>query len=73
MLQLSKLSPSVQGSMVAPLVPWDKFSPECFLMTVKGAPEVLLPFCSYVLSPNGGAPIRISDEGKERIAAVQDR
>ncbi|KAF9481785.1 sodium-potassium ATPase [Pholiota conissans] len=73
MLQLSKLSPTIQGSMVAPLASWDNFTPGCFLMTVKGAPEVLLPYCSFALNPNGGAPIHLSDEAKERIAAVQDR
>jgi len=74
MMQLSRLSPSVPltGPLVAPLAPWDNFVHGSFLLTVKGAPEVLLPHCSHVLNPLGGAPLPLSAHEKDRISAVQE-
>ena len=75
MLQLSRLSPStpLEGPLVAPLAPWDNFTRGSFLLTVKGAPEVLLPYCSHVLNPLGGPPVTLSAREKDRISAVQER
>lgn len=72
MLKLSKLtSPSEQ--LVAPLAPWDQSSSESLLLTSKGAPEILLPRCSFVLNPAGGPPIPLSAQVLERITAVQEQ
>lgn len=75
MLQLSKLATStpLNGPLVSPLASWDSFTRECFLLTVKGAPEVLLPYCSHVLNPRGGPPIALTVREKDRISAVQEK
>jgi len=74
MLQLSSLSDNSQpATQVAPLAPWDEFSPDDFLLTVKGAPEVILPRCTHVLDPMGGSPISITAPIRERIAVVQEQ
>lgn len=75
MLILSKLAPSVSldDGLVAPLAPWDEFTPTSFLLTSKGAPEILLPRCSFVLDPEGGAPIPINTSICEKICAIQER
>ena len=74
MLQLSKLASfsASDGHLVAPLQPWDKVDRNCFLLTLKGAPEVLLPCCSYILNPEGGQPISLTNRELERISAVQE-
>ena len=73
MLQLSELSSAnVDGPVVAPLAPWDNYSRGSFLLSVKGAPEVLMPRCSYVLDPSGGPPISISPSIREIITNVQE-
>lgn len=75
MLQLSELSPSVSldGPPVPPLAPWDHYTRGSFLLTVKGAPEVLLPRCSHVLGPAGSMPIPVSPAIHERIRDIQER
>jgi len=74
MLQLSALSDKAQSAaQAAPLAPWDEFSAGDYLLTVKGAPEVLLPRCTHVLDPMGGSPISLTPPIRERIAAVQER
>ncbi|PPQ70421.1 hypothetical protein CVT24_013171 [Panaeolus cyanescens] len=76
MLQLSRLAPTVKldpNSPVAPLATWDNFTSGCFLLTVKGAPEVLLSRCSYVINPAGGPPLPLSQNVKDRIIDVQER
>ena len=74
MLQLSELSPGVNldGPVIAPLAPWDNYTPGSFLLTVKGAPEVLMPRCAYVLDPSGGPPIAISGSIRESITNIQE-
>ena len=59
MLQLWVLSPAVplDGPVIAPLAPWDDYTHSSFLLSVKGAPEVLMPRCSHVLDLSGGPPI----------------
>lgn len=76
MLQLSKLAPGtpLEGdALVAPLASWDNFTADSFLLTVKGAPEILLPHCSHTLDPKGGPPILLTGWEKDRIAAVQEK
>ncbi|OBZ79410.1 Sodium/potassium-transporting ATPase subunit alpha-A [Grifola frondosa] len=74
MLKLSKISPSAsQDSLVAPIAHWDHFSNSDFLLTVKGAPEVLLPHCGFVVDPAGGAPVPLSPSVLARIATVQEK
>jgi len=74
MLQLSKLSgtASLNGPLIAPLASWDNFKPASFLLTLKGAPEILLPHCSYVLDPQGGPPIPLTRYEIDRVSAVQE-
>ena len=76
MLQLSELSPAIHPdelpSVIAPLAPWDNYTRGSFLLSVKGAPEVLMPRCSHVLDPSGGPPIPISASIRESITNVQE-
>ena len=74
MLQLSELSSEIplDGPLVAPLAPWDNYTRGCLLLSVKGAPEVLMPRCSHVLDPSGGPPIPISTTVRESIINVQE-
>ena len=74
MLQLSELSPgvSLHGPVISPLAPWDNYTRGSFLLSVKGAPEVLMPRCSHVLDPSGGPPIPISSSIRESITNVQE-
>ncbi|KAF8811093.1 sodium-potassium ATPase [Phlegmacium glaucopus] len=75
MLQLSELSSAIplDGTLVPPLALWDNYTRGSFLLSVKGAPEVLMPRCSHVLDPSGGPPIPISTAIRERITDVQER
>jgi sodium/potassium-transporting ATPase subunit alpha len=75
MLQLSKLAslPSSEEGLVTPLAEWDHFKSSSLLLTLKGAPEILLPYCSYSLDPRGGPPIPLSAPEKARIAAIQEK
>ena len=73
MLQLSQLAPTyIDGPVVAPLAAWDNYARGSFLLSVKGAPEVLMPRCSFVLDPSGGPPIAISASIRESITNVQE-
>ena len=74
MLQLSELSSEIplDGPLVAPLAPWDNYTRGCLLLSVKGAPEVLMPRCSHILDPSGGPPIPISTTVRESIINVQE-
>ncbi|KAL6302232.1 sodium-potassium ATPase [Sparassis latifolia] len=72
MLKLSKLAPSAPNN-VAPIAPWDSFTSADYLLTIKGAPEILLPRCKFVLDPTGGEPIALSEPILERITAVQEK
>ncbi|KAF8987235.1 sodium-potassium ATPase [Cyathus striatus] len=71
MLKLSMLSPDTPLN-TAPLASWDKFSKNDFLLTVKGAPEVLMHRCTFAINPSGGPPIPMTTEIQERISAVQE-
>ncbi|TFY54358.1 hypothetical protein EVG20_g9732, partial [Dentipellis fragilis] len=77
MLMLSELSASRKRSRsddpIAPLASWDDFGTDDFLLTVKGAPEILFPRCSYVLDPSGGPSIPLSVAIRDRIIAVQEK
>lgn len=74
MLKLSRLAePTPANVNVAPIASWDHFHPMDYLLTVKGAPEVLLPRCGYVINPSGGPPIPIDQSVLGRISAVQER
>jgi sodium/potassium-transporting ATPase subunit alpha len=74
MLKLSKISPdySTKVFQPAPIASWDDFSPSDYLLTVKGAPEVLFPRCSYVVAPGGGPPIPLTPPVLARIVAIQE-
>jgi sodium/potassium-transporting ATPase subunit alpha len=73
MLQLAKLSSESRlESPIAPLASWDDFKPGSFLLTVKGAPEVLLQHCSHVLDPTGGPPIELGSAERRRITQIQE-
>jgi sodium/potassium-transporting ATPase subunit alpha len=74
MLQLSELSPAVplDGPPVPPLAPWDNYTRGCFLLSVKGAPEVLMPRCTHVLGPGGSVPMPLSPTIREHITDIQE-
>lgn len=74
MLKLSKLSSGYIDAdpRPAPIASWDHFSSADYLLTVKGAPEVLFPRCSYVLAPGGGEPIRLTPDVLGRIVNMQE-
>jgi len=76
MLQLSKLSSESRlddESPISPLASWDDFKLGTFLLTVKGAPEVLLDYCSHVLDPTGGPPVELGLAERQRITQVQEK
>jgi sodium/potassium-transporting ATPase subunit alpha len=76
MLQLAKLSSESRlddESPIAPLASWDNFKPGFFLLTVKGAPEVLLEHCSHVLDPTGGPPVELGLTERGRITQIQEK
>ncbi|PIL32102.1 transporter [Ganoderma sinense ZZ0214-1] len=68
-----KLCQSTVSERPAPLASWDDFSTLDFLLTVKGAPEVLIPRCKSVLNPEGGEPIPLSAQVLERVTRVQEQ
>ena len=74
MLKLSKLSSGYLNvdPKPAPIASWDKFSSDDYLLTVKGAPEVLFPRCSHVLAPGGGDPIRLTPDVLGRVINMQE-
>ena len=67
-----KLCQSTVSERPAPLASWDDFSTSDFLLTVKGAPEVLIPRCKFVSNPEGGEPIPLSAQVLERVTRVQE-
>lgn len=74
MLKLSKLYPNTPtNSFPAPIASTDKFSTDSYLLTVKGAPEVILPRCDYVVNPSGGDPIPLSTGVRDRIVTIQEQ
>ncbi|KAI0259575.1 sodium-potassium ATPase [Gloeopeniophorella convolvens] len=73
MLTLSKLVPAPDGAPPAPLAAWDTFAPDDLLLCAKGAPDILLPRCTHVLPPAGGAPLHLTPAARQRIVAVQER
>ncbi len=68
-----KVCQSTVSERPAPLAPWDDFSTSDFLLVVKGAPEVLIPRCKFVLNPEGGEPIPLSAQVLERVTRVQEQ
>ncbi|KZT39131.1 sodium-potassium ATPase [Sistotremastrum suecicum HHB10207 ss-3] len=69
MLKISRL---LDAGRPAPLASWDDVEEECYLLTSKGAPEVLLPRCSRVLNPNGGVPVPLTQEARAIISNIQE-
>ncbi|KAF9447587.1 sodium-potassium ATPase [Macrolepiota fuliginosa MF-IS2] len=71
MLKLLKSSNANPG---APITASDNYRPSDYLLLVKGAPEVLLDDCSYVVDPAGGDPIALQSSGMlGRIKNVQEQ
>jgi len=76
MLQLSKLSSEFRlddESPIPPLASWDNFTLGTFLLTVKGAPDVLLDHCSHVLDPTGGPPVELGSVERQRVTQIQEK
>ena len=74
MLKLCKLYPNAPSNpFPAPIASTDRFTTESYLLVVKGAPEILLPRCDYVVDPLGGTPIALTSAVRDRILAVQER
>jgi sodium/potassium-transporting ATPase subunit alpha len=73
MLKLSKLADTTTP-FPAPLLSSDKFdSSTDYLLTVKGAPDVLFPRCGSVLSPSNGEVLELTPDRLARIVALQTR
>jgi len=74
MLKLLKLANEEQtASYPAPITANDDFAADSYLLTVKGAPEILLPRCGYVSDPAGGAPLPLTLAARVRMMSVQER
>ncbi|EMD41786.1 hypothetical protein CERSUDRAFT_90363 [Gelatoporia subvermispora B] len=71
MMKLSKLTETASLE-TSPIASWDNFSRHDYMMTVKGAPEVLLPRCSHVLDPKQGRPVALTTEAVRRLTAIQE-
>ncbi|EMD41765.1 hypothetical protein CERSUDRAFT_90341 [Gelatoporia subvermispora B] len=71
MMKLSKLSPTASLE-TSPIASWDDFSRHDYMMTVKGAPENLLPRCSHVLDPKHGRPVLLTRDAVRRLTAIQE-
>ncbi|QRW07373.1 sodium/potassium-transporting ATPase subunit alpha [Ceratobasidium sp. AG-Ba] len=73
MLKLSKLVDTTTP-YPAPLVSSDNFNPATdYLLTVKGAPDVLFPRCTSVLSTSSGEVLELTPDRLARIVGVQTR
>ncbi|KAH7338220.1 sodium-potassium ATPase [Rhizoctonia solani] len=74
MLKLSKLVDLSSGSLPAPLVRSDEFNPQTdYLLTVKGAPDVLYPRCTSIMSPVDGQIFDLTPGRLAQITEVQNR
>ncbi|KAG8712443.1 hypothetical protein FRC11_000131 [Ceratobasidium sp. 423] len=74
MLKFSKLVDLSSGSLPAPLVPSDDFNPHTdYLLTVKGAPDVLYPRCTSIMSPVDGQVFDLTPERLAQITEIQNR
>lgn len=74
MLKLSQLDSEYRtGPFPAPIASWDGFKHDDFLLTIKGAPEILLPRCDFVVNPRGGAPIPLTANVREQVVGIQEQ
>jgi sodium/potassium-transporting ATPase subunit alpha len=75
MLMLSRLAAPASSytTLPAPIATWDGFGDGDFMLSVKGAPEILLPRCTAALDPDGGKPVNLTPEIRQRITTVQER
>ena len=74
MLKLCKLYPNaLTRPFPAPIASTDDFSENSYLLTVKGAPDVLLPRCDYVVDPSGGTPIALTSVVRDRVVGIQEQ
>ena len=74
MLKLSELADGKQAAPYpAPITSWDDFAASSYLLTIKGAPEIVLPHCGYMSNPVGGAPLALTSTTRERVTSVQER
>jgi sodium/potassium-transporting ATPase subunit alpha len=49
----------------------DDFKEEDLLLMIKGAPDILLPYCSFTLCPDGNV-VPIDDGLRSRISTLQE-
>ena len=57
----------------APIATYDNFRSGDMLLTIKGAPEILLPMCTHVVPASGESPLPLTAQTKRRLVAVQER
>ncbi|KZV66047.1 sodium-potassium ATPase [Peniophora sp. CONT] len=57
----------------APVAAYDLFRSGDMLLTIKGAPEILLPMCTHVVPASGESPLPLTDRTRRRLIAVQER
>lgn len=71
-LILQLLRPVQPVARATPIAPFDQFSEDSLMLLCKGAPDVLLKRCSYVLDPSGGAPLPLSHDLLNKLSRVQE-
>lgn len=50
---------------------YEPFNSDTSLLLIKGAPDILLPSCSYAICPDGSR-VEIDEELRSRIATLQE-
>jgi sodium/potassium-transporting ATPase subunit alpha len=57
----------------APIAGYETFRAGDYSMTIKGAPDVLLPRCTHVVTAAGAPPVALNHEARQRLVAIQER
>lgn len=66
------LRPALADALPVPISPFDDFTAASLLLLCIGAPDVLLPRCSYVNDPKGGPPLPLTPDILNELSRVQD-
>ncbi|WVQ84457.1 hypothetical protein IAT38_006609 [Cryptococcus sp. DSM 104549] len=71
MLKLLRLSSSARTNS-SPISVHDHFAQDSLMLMCKGAPDVLLPRCTHINDPSGGAPLPLDTSTTDRLIAIQE-
>jgi len=73
MLKLSELADGKQAAPYpAPITSWDDFAASSYLLTIKGAPEIVLPHCGYMSSLAGGMSLTLMSATCTKVMSIQE-